>query len=236
MVKRELSAEQRKLDVDLWIILIASFVVLAVLTIFNDPMMTVLKSQEIHILLRVALGGALQFGLAGLGITIVSVYRKESFAEHGLCIKNIQWALLLSAVCVLPKFIFSVVTGEGLSYLPFQTILTTKDVLSSGFPSNVLGIAITAICWGFFEGFNYIVISDKINQRYPSKNKWLNWGAITCSVMCILIHGVLGVTPEGIAEMLTVIFLIYGMIMVKEFTHNAWGAVAIFVLFWNAFR
>ena len=42
--------------------------------------------------------------------------------------------------------------------------------------------------------------------------------------MCILIHGMIGVTPEGFLEMLTVMIIIYGMLMVKEFTGNAWGA------------
>lgn len=211
-----------------------SLLVLGVFIAFQKPIYAVMKNQDINILLRVALGGTFQFGLAGLGITIVSIYRKESFTKHGLCVKNIQWSLLLSALCVLPHFIFLLTTKGHLSYLPFQSVLTTKEVLSSGFPSNILGVIITASCWGFFEGFNYIVISDKINKRYPSKNKWLNWGAISCSVICIMIHGVIGITPEGILEMLTVLFLVYSMIMAKELTHNAWGAVAIFIFFWNA--
>lgn len=80
-----------------------------------------------------------------------------------------------------------------------------------------------------------MVISDKINRRFPSKNRWLNWGAIICALMCILIHGMVGVTPEGILEMLTVMIIIYGMLMVRTFTGNAWGCVFIFVFLWNAF-
>jgi len=53
--------------------------------------------------------------------------------------------------------------------------------------------------------------------------------------MCILIHGMIGVTPEGFLEMLTVMIIIYGMLMVKEFTGNAWGCIFIFVFLWNAF-
>lgn len=93
---------------------------------------------------------------------------------------------------------------------------------------------ITAICWGFFEGFNYVVISDKINQRYPSSNKFLNWGAIVCAIMCILVHGAVGVTPDAILQMLVTMLLIYGMLLVKDKTGNAWGCVLLFVLYWNA--
>ena len=37
---------------------------------------------------------------------------------------------------------------------------------------------IVGIFWGFFEGFNYYIISRIINERYPSK---LNLGAILCA-------------------------------------------------------
>lgn len=131
--------------------------------------------------------------------------------------------------------IFMLSTGQITSYLPFQSVWTTREVLSSGFPINVIGMLITAIAWGFFEGFNYVVISDKINRRYPSKNRWLNWGAIACAVLCILIHGAIGVTAEGIIEMVTIFLIVYGMVMVKEYTGNAWGCVFIFTFFWNAF-
>lgn len=234
MAKGEMSAEQRKLNADLWIIAIASLLVLGAFAVFQKPMSAALKNEDVPILVRVAMGGALQFGLAGLGIAIVLIRRKESFAQHGLRAKNIQWALLFSALCVLPYLAFLLATKGQVSYLPFQTVLTTREVLGSGFPISVLGIGITAVCWGFFEGFNYIVISNKINKLYPSKSTWLNWGALVCSVICVLVHGAIGITPEGIAEILTILFLVYGMVIVKEYTGNAWGAMAIFVLFWNA--
>lgn len=126
-------------------------------------------------------------------------------------------------------------TGQITSYLPFQSVWTTQEVLSSGFPSNIIAVIITALAWGFFEGFNYVVISDKINRRYLSKNRWLNWGAIVCAVLCILIHGAIGVTAEGIIEMLTIVIIVYGMLMVKKATQNAWGCIFIFVFLWNAF-
>ena len=93
---------------------------------------------------------------------------------------------------------------------------------------------LTALFWGFFEGFNYVVISDKIGERYPSKNRLWDWGAFVCAAMCILIHGVVGVTPDAVAEMLCTLFLIYGMLIVRKATGNAWGCILIFVFYWNA--
>ena len=113
--------------------------------------------------------------------------------------------------------------------------MTTNEIIASGFPVNVIGILITLLMWGFFEGFNYVVISDKINECYPSKNVWVNWGAISCGVLCILVHGVIGVTVNDILEMLSIFIIIYGMLLVKTITKNAWGCVFIFIIFWNAY-
>ena len=48
------------------------------------------------------------------------------------------------------------------------------------------------------------------------------------------IHGCVGVTPSGLIEMFTKMFLIYGMLVVRKVTGNAWGCVAVFFVYWNA--
>lgn len=235
MGKKELTVEQRKLDVDLWIIALISFAVLGIYMILQNQFVAVVKDSSFNILLRVILGAAFQFGLAGLGIAVVMIFRKENILDYGLNKKRAVLSILLCSLCFVPYIGFMLSTGQITSYLPFQSVWTTQDVLSSRFPINVIGMLITALAWGFFEGFNYVLISDKINRRYPSENRLLNWGAISCALLCILIHGAIGVTAEGIIEMLTVFIIVYGMLMVKEFTGNAWGCVFIFVFLWNAF-
>lgn len=231
----ELTMEQRKLDVDLWVIALISFGVLGIYMFLQNQFVSIVKDSSINILLRVLLGAAIQFGLAGLGIVAVSVFRRENLFAYGLNKKRAALSVFLCSLCFVPNIIFMLSTGQITSYLPFQSVWTTHDVLSSAFPVKVAGMLITALAWGFFEGFNYVVISDKINRRYPSKNRWLNWGAIVCAVFCILIHGAIGVTVEGIIEMLSIVIIIYGMLLVKEFTGNAWGCVFIFIFLWNAF-
>lgn len=235
MTKIMLSEKQKKLDIDLWIIVVVSLVSLGIFMVFQKDFYGIIKNEELPILSRVMLAALFQYGVAGLGITIVSVFRKETFFSYGLKTKGMIMSILLGVLCFVPNIIFSYTLGHSNGYLPFQTVLTTKEVLSSGFPINVIGMLITGVAWGFFEGFNYIVISEKINRRYPANSKWLNWGAIFCAIMCILIHGAIGVTFEGIVEMITIAIIIYGMLMVKEFTGNAWGCVFIFVFLWNAF-
>jgi hypothetical protein len=63
----------------------------------------------------------------------------------------------------------------------------------------------------------------------------VSWGALICAAMCVAVHGAIGVTPGGIAEMVTILVLIYGMLEVRRRTGNAWGCVCVFVFLWNAF-
>lgn len=235
MAKKELTSVQRKLDTDLWIILIASLAVLGTYIAFQSPLSAFFQNSEQSILFRILLAAAFQFGLAGLGISIVTIVRKESFLSYGLRKKNIIISIVLCSLCFVPTIVLTFALDQFTGYLPFQSVGTTRDVLASGFPINVIGVLITATAWGFFEGFNYVVISEKINKRYPSEYKWLNWGAIICAILCILIHGAIGVTAESMFQMLSTIIIIYGMLMVKEFTGNAWGCIFVFVFLWNAF-
>lgn len=71
-------------------------------------------------------------------------------------------------------------------WFPFQEVNTTAEVLASTFPANVIGYLITALFWGLFEGFSYVVIRDKISMLSLSKCRSFDWGALICAVMCIL--------------------------------------------------
>lgn len=130
--------------------------------------------------------------------------------------------------------IFLLMNNEITSYLPFKSCYFTKLFLNSTFPTNIIGYILTAVVWGFMEGFNYVVISKKINDRYVCKNKWLNYGAIVCGLVCVLIHGMVGFDLYTFFAALTTFIIIYSMLIVKEKTNNAWGCIFIFLFFWNA--
>ncbi|MCX4352302.1 MAG: hypothetical protein OSJ60_11765 [Lachnospiraceae bacterium] len=226
---------KKQLSQDLWIIFIVSFVVLAIFMFLNNKMKNFADDSSINIVFRVlVIGVGAQFGLAGLGITIVCILRKEKFQSFGLNTKNLLPALFLSLACCIPDFIYCVSSRNVHAWCPFWDVNTTPEVLKSGFPANVLGMLITAVCWGFFEGFNYVVIRDKLSELYPSRYKFLDWGALICAIMCILVHGAIGVTPDAVIEMVVTMFLIYGMLLVRKLTGNAWGCVLIFMVYWNA--
>jgi heme/copper-type cytochrome/quinol oxidase subunit 2 len=235
MSTRILTETKRKATLDLIIILGTSALVMGILFFLMEYVNALASDQNISILLRTLASAAVEYGVLGLGSTIVILYRKEKWKSYGLQSKGLFLTILLSILCFIPNFFSMLYYNEVQGYLPFQGVHVTKEVLASGFPVNLLGMAIIATSWGFFEGFNYVVMSDKINQLFPSKNKWLNWGAIFCAIFCILIHGAAGLSPKSIFDMISTIIVIYGMLMVREFTGNAWGCVFIYLFLWNAF-
>ncbi len=234
MVKSQLAIEQKKANIDLYIIVGITILILAIFMSFQTHFSVFAKNSEIHILLRTLVMAFMQFGVAGLGITTIMIVRKENFRSYGLKRKGALHSIILSVLMFVPYTIFIVFTGSYNGYLPFQSVWMTKELLANSFPINIIGMLFITISWGFFEGFNYVVISKKINTRFPISNRWINWGAIVCAIMCILIHGIIGITPENIIETITVFIIIYGMLMVNEHTDNAWGSVFIFIFLWNA--
>ncbi len=226
---------EKQTKIDLTIIVVVTFLVLGLVLLFNNPFNRLAYDTSINIVLRVLFIGVCgQFAISGLGISIVSLIRKERFSKFGLQMKNLLPALILSLACCIPDFIFRLTQNNVHKWCPFWDVNTTPEALASSFPNNVIAMLITAVCWGFFEGFNYVVIHDKINILCPSKYRFWDWGAFICAVACILIHGAIGVTPKDIVEMLVTLFLIYGMLIVKKETGNAWGCVLIFCVYWNA--
>lgn len=226
---------KKKADVDLWIIFISTILVIILYNSFSSVIINIIKNKSMYILLRLSLVASLQFGTAGLGITIISLLRKENFSMHGLNRHNIIQSIVLCSLCFIPNIMYTYYHEGTITYFPFRKVWLTGELLTKELPVTVIGMLITSLIWGFFEGFNYVVISDKINERYPCKNRWANWGALSCGVLCILIHGVIGVTVDTILETISIFIIIYGMLMVKNITGNAWGCVFIFIIFWNAY-
>ena len=232
MKKQQLSAEQKRLETDLWIIALVTLGVFLFYAATGKQLMSFVANSNISAIPRLLLNAGVQFGVAGLGITIVCILRKESFTHFGLIRKNIFKAIIGTIICFVPSICYIFLSGQFNGYQPFS-ILITDDVIASGIPFSILGMALIVLVWGFFEGFNYVVICDKINRRYPTANEWLDYGAITCAIVCILFHP-FSTSFWGIVEIITTVIAIYGMLMVKKKTGNAWGCVFAFCFIWNA--
>lgn len=186
------------------------------------------------LLMQTAVGALTEFGVMGLGVTIVCILRKESFRSFGFKRERIFWAAGLSLLVYLPTILYKLFTSGIHSYFPFVTVSFTKPILASGFPVNIIGLLMIMAAWGFFEGFTYVVIADRINKLIPSRQFLLNWGAVICGIACLLLHTVIGLPPKTIIAALCDFSVIYGMLLVRDATGNAWGTVFIYTFLWNA--
>lgn len=231
-MKAELTEKQKKLDTDNWIIALTTGGIFLMYALMGNQFLKYIMDNNQPVILRLLLNALVQFGIAGLGITVVCLLRKERFSLFGLTKENAVKSILGAVICFIPYLCYIFISGQYKGYQPFS-ILITNDVLNSGFPVNIIGMAIIVIVWGFFEGFNYAVISDKLSERYPTKSKWFDIGAITCALVCILFHP-FSTSFWGVVEIVTTFIAIYGMLIVKKQTRNSWGCIFVFCFIWNA--
>lgn len=228
--------EQIKAKKDLKIIFLSLLIPVILYVIFEGSIMDFVKTSSLNVWIKCLPIILIQFGMSGLGILIVIFYRKEKLKEYGLIRKNFFKTLLFSFLVCIPHFVYLLLNGKVNSYFPLQGSIVTRMFIASEFQTNILGYILCVIIWGFLEGLFYPVVSNKINTVHPYKNKLLNYGAIVCGIICILIHGMIGFDLNTIFEAATTFILVYGMLIIKEETGNAWGCILILVLFWNAFR
>ena len=229
------SVEAKKAKNDLIIIFFATLIPLIIYLFFENVWNIHGRDESINFWLRFWLISLSAYGLTGLGCTIVFIYRKERFKDYGLIKNKTILAIALSILVFIPHFLFLYFTGKVHGYLPMNGTVLTDSVLNRPFPQNILCMALLFLIWGFFEGINYVFISKKINTIFQPKNKYLNIGAIFGGVGCVLIHGILGLDILTLIEAITVFIFVYGILIVKDVTGNAWGCVFSFLFLWNAF-
>ncbi len=231
-MKKELTKNQKRLDADLWIIAIVTMLVFSIYAVTGNKLMAFCKDSSVSVWPRLFAAAAVEYGIAGLGITIVCLLRKESFVSFGLKKENLLKAIAGTILCFVPYILFVFLTGQFNGYSPL-TVMVSDDLAKAGIVTFILGTLIIALVWGFFEGFNYAVICEIIDRRYPLANKYLSWGAMVCAFMCILFHP-FSISFLGIIEIITTFIAIYGMLIVRKITGNSWGCVFAFLFIWNA--
>ena len=226
-MEQQIKERKKKLTIDLWIIALVTIAVYIVYGVFGSRIMSFCKNSDISVWPRLLTAAALEFGIAGLGITIVGLMRKESFASFGLRWENAIKAVLWTIVFFLPYILFIFLSGQFEGYEPLS-IMVTPDLHKAGIVATIIGTLVIAVVWGFFEGFNYVVICEKINRRFPVKTKFFDWGALVVSIMGILFHP-MSFSIQGIIEIVTTFIAIYGMLQVRKVYKNAWGCVFAFL-------
>ncbi|MDE6529580.1 MAG: hypothetical protein K2K96_02270 [Lachnospiraceae bacterium] len=77
------------------------------------------------------------------------------------------------------------------------------------------------------------MLAYKINFIYKPKKLW-NVGAFICAIISIVIHGMIGFDLVALFEALATFILMYGFLVIRHMTGNAWGNILIFFIVWNA--
>ncbi|MDE7204737.1 MAG: hypothetical protein K2O91_23195 [Lachnospiraceae bacterium] len=175
----------------------------------------------------------IQFGMSCLGIIIVLLGNGEKLSGYGLCRKNILQSLVGCMIVSIPTVAFLFVTNEIHGFLPFQGMFLTKEILNAVIPFNILGYLLIALTWGLGEGLFYVVLAHKINLIFNPNKVW-NPGAFICAMISIAIHGMIGLDAATICEAFATFILMYGSLVIREKTGNAWGNILIFFVIWNA--
>lgn len=231
-MKKELSTEQKKSDTDLWIIVITTMLAYVAYGFTGKTLINFCNNSDVNVWSRLLAAAFMEFALAGLGITIVCIIRKESFISHGLRRENAIKAIVGALICFIPYILYIFLSGQFRGYEPLS-IMVTEDLHKAGILTAILGTLVIAIVWGFFEGFNYAVISGIIDKRYPVKSKIFDWGALVCAIMGILFHP-MSFDLLGIIELIATFIALYGMLIIRKHTDNSWGCVFAFIFIWNA--
>lgn len=218
---------------DIAIILFVSFISAMLYITLEGKIMEYGRDLSHPLLLRFLPVLLIQMGMSCLGALIVLVKNKERLSDHGLKKKNAFLSIIGCLVVSIPTVCFLWITNDINGFLPFQGMFLTVEILKSAFPINVLGYLVISLIWGFGEGMFYVVLSDKINSiRTPTK-LW-NLGAFICAIIAIAIHGMIGFDAETLFEALATFILMYGSLIVREKSDNAWGNILIFFIIWNA--
>ena len=230
--KRTLTLEQKRLDANLWIIALATMAVYFAYGAIGKQLMAFCKDSSISVWPRLLASAGFEFGIAGLGITLVCIIRKIPFVNFGLKKENAGKAIVGAVLCFLPHIFYVIISGQFEGYEPLS-VMVTPDLHKAGIFATILGTLIIAVVWGFFEGFNYAVIAQFVSERYPVKSKWFDPGALVCTLMGIMFHPV-HFDALGIVDLITTFVALYGMLMIRKYSKNSWGCVFAFLFIWNA--
>lgn len=219
---------------DIKIISLCSVISALLYVLFEGKIMEMGKDTTIPIITRFMPVLIIQFGMSCLGVLVVLIKNKEKLSTYGIRKRNSLKSILGCLLCSIPTVLFLYFNNELHSFLPFQGMFLTKEILNLPIPFNVILYMIVAIVWGLGEGLFYVVLSRKINKIKPTKGIF-NLGALICAIIAILIHGMIGFDLTTILEAISTFILMYGSILVLEKTENSIGNILIFFVVWNAF-
>lgn len=221
-----------RLNTILDLLFIIFITAISITIIMNAGQKNILNiTSDLPLLIRVIYNSLIQFSISGLGIVLVMLFRKEKFRDYYIKRSNILKSIISGCILIFIFLIIEYISQGTIDYMPFRTVYLSNEIIHSAFPVNIIGLLFIAAAWGFFESFNYVYVSKKINKLVNIKKPFFRFGPILMGISCIFVHGALG---HSIIGLLSSFFVIYSMLLIPEFTGNAWGCILIFIFYWNA--
>jgi|GEM_PF-1856819 len=227
----EQKSKRRRAFVDLVIITVISVIAFCFYYFYKQQIVEFVADDSRSVLERTLISGLLHFGVAGLGMCVVMLFRGESFRNIGFTRENLTEALKFSLIFAFLFMLVTIFRGIWRIVYPFRQQWLTEIFLESPLPVMALGLLFCMIVCGSFEGMNYAYISKKLNTVCPTKNIFLSPGPILIAILAFAAHAFLGL--NGWQHSIQTFFLVYAMLIVYEKTGNIVGIAVVFGLLWN---
>lgn len=226
---------KQKIKRDLVVIFLASLVPMIIYLVFEQSWRAFNQNGSINFWYKFVLQSLIAYCLAGLGFTIVMLWRKEGFSSYGLVKKNTISSILMSILVFLPHLVFLVITKGFHGYAPMSGAIIYDSIMDRPFLQRFFCMIVVFLIWGFCEGFTYVFVSQKINSLLSKQNRFLNVGAVIGGIICVMMHGGIALNVVSLFDALTMFIFVYGILTVKDINKNAWGCIFAFLFLWNAF-
>ena len=94
--------------------------VYSIYAFIGRDLMAFCKDSSISVWPRLFASAAIEYGVAGFGITLVCLLRRESFASYGLKKENALKAVVGAVICFMPFIVFKMVSGQFEGYKPLR--------------------------------------------------------------------------------------------------------------------
>lgn len=82
--------------------------------------------------------------------------------------KNAFKVIVGTMICFIPLICYIFLSGQFDGYHPFNVIIT-KDVMNSGIPFSIIGMAIIILVWGFLKDLTMLLYAKRLIDDTPQK-------------------------------------------------------------------
>jgi hypothetical protein len=166
-----------------------------------------------------------QFILEGLAVLVIMAIRHEHFSQFGFTVRNLGKSLVLALMLTAIYDLALSWHAGALRWIPLRRQPAVRMSLAAGIPLSILGLAVTVVVWGFFEGFFGVFFARKLNQAIGSDGRgWFSPGALAFGLFNGLIHLAIG---QGLQGFVFSFASGYAIAVIPAVTGNAWGGTLV---------